>query len=150
MKYESYFGGSLMNTELRVRYQETDQMGVVYHANYLVWFEVGRTSLIREFGYSYPQLEAEGVLLPVVDVGAQYRHSAKYDDVIIVETEIAEIAPSKIVFHYRVVRKEDNRLLATGHTKHIWVNKEMKRVRLPAFFPDLYEHLCAACKIKKK
>lgn len=139
-----------MNTELRVRYQETDQMGVVYHANYLVWFEVGRTSFIREFGYSYPQLEAKGILLPVVDVGAQYRHSAKYDDVIVVKTNIAEVGASKIVFHYQVIRKVDDRLLATGHTKHIWVSKEMKRVRLSEYFPDLYERLRAECKIENK
>lgn len=139
-----------MNTELRVRYQETDQMGVVYHANYLVWFEVGRTSFIREFGYSYPQLEAKGILLPVVDVGAQYRHSAKYDDVIVVKTNIAEVGPSKVVFHYLVIRKADDRLLATGHTKHIWVSREMKRVRLPEYFPDLYERLCDECKIENK
>jgi acyl-CoA thioester hydrolase len=130
-----------LSTEIRVRYQETDQMGVVYHANYLIWFEVGRTSFIRELGHSYPELEAKGILLPVVDVGAQFRHSAKYDDVVVVETIIEEIGPSKIVFQYSVKRKEDQRLLATGHTKHIWVSKEMKRVRLPDYSPSLYEKL---------
>ncbi|WP_245596787.1 acyl-CoA thioesterase [Shimazuella kribbensis] len=130
-----------MITEIRVRYQETDQMGVVYHANYLIWFEVGRTSFIRELGYSYPELEAKGILLPVVDVGAQFRHSAKYDDVVVIETIIQEVGPSKIVFQYNVKRKEDQQLLATGHTKHIWVSKEMKRVRLPDYSPSLYEKL---------
>ncbi|MCH5584351.1 acyl-CoA thioesterase [Shimazuella sp. AN120528] len=130
-----------MNTEIRVRYQETDQMGVVYHANYLVWFEVGRTSLIRELGYSYTGLEAKGLLLPVVDVGAQFRRSAKYDDVVMVETSIKELGPSKIVFEYSIRRKSDGQLLATGHTKHLWVTKEMKRVRLPDYSPELYDQL---------
>jgi acyl-CoA thioester hydrolase len=116
-------------------------MGVVYHANYLVWFEVGRTSLIRELGFSYPQLEAKGILLPVVDVGAQYRHSAKYDDVVVVTANIKELGPSKIVFGYTITRKADEKLLATGHTKHIWVSKEMKRVRLDERCPELYEQL---------
>jgi acyl-CoA thioester hydrolase len=130
-----------LSTEIRVRYQETDQMGVVYHANYLVWFEVGRTSLIRDLGYSYNQLEAKGVLLPVIDVGAQFRRSAKYDDVIIVETSLKDIGPSKVVFQYHIRRKLDQQLLATGHTKHLWVSKEMKRVRLSDYFPELYDQL---------
>ncbi|MXQ54117.1 acyl-CoA thioesterase [Shimazuella alba] len=131
----------VLSTEIRVRYQETDQMGVVYHANYLVWFEVGRTNLIRKLGFSYPILEAKGILLPVVDVGAQYRDSAKYDDVVVVETEIEEIGPSKIVFHYCIKRKADQKLLATGHTKHIWVSREMKRIRLSEKCPELYNQL---------
>lgn len=130
-----------MSTEIRVRYQETDQMGVVYHANYLVWFEVGRTSLIRNLGYSYTELEAKGLLLPVVDVGAQFRRSAKYDDVVLVETSIKEVGPSKIIFQYQIYRKADRQLLATGHTKHLWVSKEMKRVRLPDHSPELYDKL---------
>lgn len=130
-----------MSTEIRVRYKETDQMGVVYHANYLVWFEVGRTSLIRDLGYSYNQLEAKGILLPVVDVGAQFRQSARYDDVVIVETSINEVGPSKVVFQYSIRRKMDQQLLATGHTKHLWVSKEMRRVRLPDYSPELYAQL---------
>jgi acyl-CoA thioester hydrolase len=130
-----------LSTEIRVRYQETDQMGVVYHANYLIWFEVGRTSLIRDLGYSYNQLEAKGILLPVVDVGAQFRRSAKYDDVVTVETYIKELGPSKIVFQYSIRRKADQQLLATGHTKHLWVSKEMKRVRLSDYCPELYDKL---------
>lgn len=130
-----------LGAEIRVRYQETDQMGIVYHANYLVWFEVGRTSLIRDLGYSYNQLEAKGILLPVVDVGAQFRQSARYDDVVIVETSIKELGPSKVVFQYSIQRKADQQLLATGHTKHLWVSKEMKRVRLADYSPELYDRL---------
>ncbi len=130
-----------MKTELRVRYQETDQMGVVYHANYLVWFEVGRTSLIREMGYSYSDLENLGVMLPVVEANAQYRHPARYEDELVVVTEIKELGPSKIIFQYQIKRKTDDRLLATGFTKHVWVSKEMKRVQLRERCPDLYQQL---------
>lgn len=138
-----------MQTELRVRYQETDQMGVVYHANYLVWFEVGRTNFIRELGYTYNQLEELGIMLPVVEVQAQYRHPAHYDDEIIVKTELKDLGPSKIVFQYKILRKADEQLLTTGYSKHVCVSKEMKRVQLRERCPDLYE-LLSTMVIKKE
>jgi acyl-CoA thioester hydrolase len=127
--------------KIRVRYQETDQMGVVYHANYLVWFEVGRSTFIREQGYSYQQFEQMGLLLPVVEAHAVYRAPARYDEEITVVTRIAELGSSKIVFEYEVIREADGRLLATGYTKHVWVNKEMKRVNIAQQMPELYEKL---------
>lgn len=128
-------------TTVRVRYQETDQMGVVYHANYFVWFEVGRTSLIRERGLSYRELEAKGIILPVIEANCQYKSPARYEDLVRIETEIAELSPAKIRFDYRVTRESDDELLALGFTTHMWVNDKMKPLNLKRKWPDVYELL---------
>lgn len=119
-------------------------MGVVYHSNYLVWFEVGRTTFTRDLGYSYHELEKLGVMLPLVEVKANYRAPARYDDEVIVYTSCVEASGSKLIFEYEVKRKEDGLLLTTGHSVHLWVNKEMKRVNLKEMFPDLYATLEAS------
>lgn len=128
-------------TTIRVRYQETDQMGVVYHANYLVWFEVGRTSLIRERGSSYREMEAKGIILPVIEANCQYKSPARYEDVVHIETTIADLSPAKIRFAYRAVRERDDQLLAHGYTLHMWVNPDMKPLNLKRKWPGLYELL---------
>lgn len=128
-------------TRIRVRYQETDQMGVVYHANYLTWFEVGRTEWIRSYGITYRQLEEKGLLLPVVDIHCKYMHPAKYDDEVIVRTSIGDFSSGKIVFHYEVVHAETDVVLSKGSSTHLWVNKEMKRVSLKRVYPEFYELL---------
>ncbi len=126
-------------TELRVRYQETDQMGVVYHTNYLVWFEVGRSSWVRELGISYRELEKMGLLLPLIDAYCQYRSPARYDDEIIVRTHVGEVSRSKLAFYYEILRKEDAKLLAKGKTTHLWVNRQMKRVDVQKDYPEVYQ-----------
>jgi acyl-CoA thioester hydrolase len=126
---------------IRVRYQETDQMGVVYHANYLVWFEVGRTEWIRKLGYTYKDLEEKGLLLPVVDLHVRYAAPARYDEEVTVRTRLAEVAGGKLTFRYEILRKENGQLLVTGTTIHLWVNREYKRVNLKQAFPALYERL---------
>jgi acyl-CoA thioester hydrolase len=131
-------------TNIRVRYQETDQMGVVYHTNYLVWFEVGRSDLIRQIGISYQELENMGLLLPVVEVNCTYRSPAHYDEEVCVRTQIQEMTGGKLVFQYEIVRLEDGQQLVTGYTKHLWVNKEMKRTNLERKFPHVYELLLKA------
>lgn len=128
-------------TTVRVRYQETDQMGVVYHSNYLVWFEVGRTALIRELGLSYGGLEKKGIILPVIEANCQYKSPARFEDVVRIETSIGELSPAKIRFNYRAVRETDDKLLASGHTLHMWVNREMKPLNLKRKWPDVYEVL---------
>lgn len=125
-------------TSLRVRYQETDQMGVVYHTNYLVWFEAGRTEMMREHGFSYKDLEEKGLLLPVVDIHCKYAYPARYDDQVIVRTKISQFNRSKIVFAYEVIHQETGRRLAKGESVHLWVDKEMKRLNLKQAFPELY------------
>jgi acyl-CoA thioester hydrolase len=134
---------------LRVRYQETDQMGVVYHSNYLVWFEVGRTDWIRQFGWSYREFEERGLLLPVVEVQCKYIRPARYDDEVVVRTELDSFSGGKLVFRYEVVRKEDEQLLVTGRSVHLWVNREMKRTNIKRAFPELYELLGRICPQKE-
>ncbi|AKL96670.1 acyl-CoA thioester hydrolase, YbgC/YbaW family [Clostridium aceticum] len=128
-------------SEIRVRYQETDQMAVVYHGNYFTWFEVGRTTLLREMGYSYKQLEEENIMLPVVEVKCRYKEAAKYDDEIIIETKVKEVKGVRITFEYDIVRKIDHRLLATGETTHAFVDTNLKPVNFKKIHPDIYQGL---------
>jgi acyl-CoA thioester hydrolase len=127
---------------LRVRYAETDQMGVVYHARYLDWFEVGRTEMIRQCGISYRALEENnGLLLPVVDLNIQYRKPARYDDEIIIITRVAKVSSVRLEFQYEIHRQSDQELLITGTTSHVWVSREWKPVRLDKTAPELYQLL---------
>jgi acyl-CoA thioester hydrolase len=119
-------------TRLRVRYAETDQMGVVYYANYLVWMEIGRVELVRSRGFNYKELEqSEGLLLSVVDVSCRYLFPARYDQEIIVRTEVTSANSRLIEFSYEIRSAEPDKLLARGSTKHIWLNREMRPSRLP-------------------
>ncbi|KZE79268.1 thioesterase [Paenibacillus elgii] len=125
-----------MQYTLRVRYQETDQMGVVYHANYLNWFEVGRTEMIRELGLPYQALETRGLLLPVIEADLKFRSPARYDDLVTINTEIVELTSLRIRFAYEIKRGEE--LLVTGGTQHVWLNQDWKPVRIDRDVPDLY------------
>jgi acyl-CoA thioester hydrolase len=125
-----------VTTEVRVRYAETDQMGVVYYANYLVWFEIGRVELMRTLGPSYRQLEIEhGCILPVVEAKCRYRASARYDDEILIETRPALLRGPVLKFAYRLLRKapegQEPTLLAEGETTHVVCDEQMNRKRLP-------------------
>ena len=125
-------------TPLRVRYAETDQLGVVYHSNYLVWFEIGREEFMREHGLSYKEMELEeGCMIAVVEAMARYRAPARYDEELVVETELQSARGAVIRFEYRVVRAEDSVLLCEGHTVHVVVDRNMKRRRLPARYAAL-------------
>ena len=111
-------------TRVRVRYAETDQAGVVYHSNYLVWFEVGRVELCRAHGFNYRDMEIEAdAYLPVTEVQVRYRIPAKYDEVIVIQTRASEIRSRAITFAYQVRRDSDNTLLAEGQTQHIVMNR---------------------------
>ncbi len=117
---------------LRVRYAETDQMGVVYHANYLVWMEIGRVELVRSRGINYKDLEqTEGLFLAVVEVNCRYLAPARYDQEIIIYTEVVNSNARMVEFAYDICAAENNKLLAQGRTRHIWVNREMRPSRLP-------------------
>jgi acyl-CoA thioester hydrolase len=119
-------------TRLRVRYAETDQMGVVYYANYFVWMEVGRVELCRALGVRYRDLEAEdGVRLAVAEATCRYSFPARYDEEVIVKTWIAEANPRMVRFAYEIANAESGRKLVTGETRHIFCNQEMKPARLP-------------------
>ena len=118
-------------SRVRVRYAETDQMGVVYYANYLVWFEVGRTDLLRRAGWSYREMEADGFALPVVEAHCEYRQSARYDDEIDIRTTGALLSPVRVRFDYAVVRAADATVLAEGHTVHASLDSQGRPRRLP-------------------
>ena len=119
-------------TRVRVRYAETDQMGVVYYANYLVWFEVGRTDLLRSSGWSYKEMEAEGFSLPVVEAHCEYRASARYDDDLEIRTTGTLLSPVRLRFDYQVVRVGDQAAaLAAGHTVHATLDASGRPRRLP-------------------
>jgi acyl-CoA thioester hydrolase len=114
-----------------VRYGETDQMGLVYHANYFVYFELGRTELIRSRGVSYADLEAQGTRLPVLEAHARFHAAARYDDELLVETRLTDASAVRLRFEYAVRRAADGALLATGHTVLASVGPDGRPRRLP-------------------
>jgi acyl-CoA thioester hydrolase len=114
-----------------VRYAETDKMGVVYYANYLVWFEVGRTDLLRDAGWSYRDMETDGYALPVIEAHCTYRAAARYDDDLEVRTTGAMLSPVRVAFTYEIVRPADNATLATGTTVHATLDRTGRPCRLP-------------------
>jgi acyl-CoA thioester hydrolase len=125
-----------VTTQVRVRYAETDQMGIVYYANYLVWFELGRVELLRSLGLTYSRLETEhGCILPVVDARCRYRAPARYDDEILIETRADTLRGSVIKFAYRILRKavegSEPTLLADGETVHVVCDDKLQRKPLP-------------------
>jgi len=116
---------------VRVRYAETDNMGVVYYANYLVWFEVARTDLLRHAGWSYREMELEGFSLPVIEAHCEYRQPARYDDDVEVRTAGLLISPVRLRFDYEVARAADGVVLAEGHTVHATLGRDGRPCRLP-------------------
>jgi acyl-CoA thioester hydrolase len=128
-----------VTTEVRVRYAETDQMGIVYYANYLVWFEIGRVELLRSLGLAYSQLEIDHqCILPVVEASCRYRSPARYDDQILIETRPALLRGAVLKFGYRILRKAPDggepKLLAEGETVHVVCDDQLNKKPLPAHY----------------
>jgi len=123
-----------VDVDIRVRYAETDQMGVAYYANYLIWFEVGRTELCRNKGFRYKDLEELGYRLVVTEVYCKYRNSARYDEIVTVRTHLKEINKRRITFGYQILRKDGEELIAEGETRHICVDSNGKTKSLPEKF----------------
>lgn len=123
-------------TQIRVRYGETDQMGVVYHANYAQYFEVGRTEWLRQFGMTYRQMEENGIMLPVISLNINFKNSARYDDVLKVKTRLKKLPTASIEFEYELLN-DDGNLLATGSTVLAFINMERNRpTRCPKYLLD--------------
>jgi len=119
-------------TQLRVRYAETDQMGIVYHSNHLIWFEVGRVELMRQMGFSYRDMEHEdGCFIAVAEVKCRYRAPVYYDEEVVVRTRLKNVRESVVVFSYELVRADTKALLAEGETTHIVTDSKMKVAALP-------------------
>lgn len=137
---------------LRVRYQETYRMGVVYHANYINWFEVGRTELIRERGFPYSKIEEMGLYLPVVELESKFHRPAKYDDVIAIYTRILTFNALTVQFESQIRRlpeystnpdtvEPEGELFVNGMTRHVWLNRDWKPVRIDREAPELFRLL---------
>jgi acyl-CoA thioester hydrolase len=116
---------------VRVRYAETDKMGVVYYAHYFVWFEVGRTDWLRALGSTYRELEHEGIILPVIEAHCEYHRPSRYDDELEVRTEGRMLSPVRLEFSYTVVRREDEEVSASGRTVHAALDPSGRPCRLP-------------------
>ena len=130
---------AVCETRLRVRYAETDQMGVVYHANHFIWFEVGRVEFMRQLGFTYRDMEREyGCHIAVVDARCRYKVPARYDEEIIVRTHMKNVRESLVHFGYELVRAEDGALLAEGETTHIVIDKDMKITAIPEKYLSVF------------
>ncbi|HEX3029342.1 MAG TPA: thioesterase family protein [Clostridia bacterium] len=130
-------------THFVVRYAETDQMGIVHHSNYPIWFEAGRTDFIKKLGLPYSRIEELGILLPLIELKCCYKGAAKYEDEVTVRTRIKKFTPVRIVFCYEVL-KSDGNCITTGETMHVWTTKELKPISLQKHKPDIYKLICMA------
>lgn len=125
--------------KLRVRYAETDQMGVVYHSNFVIWFEIGRVELMRQLGFCYRDMEQqENCHIPVADMRVRFKGPAYYDDEIVVRTRLKHVHRSLLRFNYQVFRAGDQVLLAEGQTTHLIVDDKLKRRSLPEKYVDAF------------
>lgn len=138
-KTESSSALPFHDASVRVRYAETDQMGVVYHSNYLIWMEIGRVELMRARGVEYKQMETvDDCHIVVVDVHCRYQKSARYDEILRIRTRIAEARSRSITFQYEIWRDADQQLLATGETRHVICGKDGRPKHLPEKYRELF------------
>ena len=129
----------VVEARVRVRFAETDQMGIVYHANYLIWMEVGRVEYCRAAGIRYRDMETDdGVLLTVAEVNCRYLSPARYDEEVIIRTGIARAHPRMVAFGYELISAETGRNLAEGYTKHIFCGRDLRPCRLPAKYHEIF------------
>ena len=131
-------------TRFTARYAETDQMGIIHHSNYAVWFEAGRTDFLKKAGVSNTDIEAKGILLPLYGMNCQFKSPAKYEDEIIVVTSLKQISRVRLCFSYQVLNAESQVLLATGETMHAWTDKALKPVNAEKVIPGVYSILSKA------
>lgn len=129
-------------TKISVRYGETDKMGVVYHANYFPWFEIGREELFKAYGTSYAEAESRGLMMPLVDCYAKFHCGAKYGDEVWIEVVPEKLGPVKCKFSYKAFRCSDDKLLTTGYTTHCFTDTDMRPLNLKKTYPDFYDILC--------
>jgi acyl-CoA thioester hydrolase len=141
-KMNSNHNSAVNETRLRVRYAETDQMGVVYHSNHLVWFEIGRVELMRQLGFSYRDMERDdGCFIAVVEVKCRYRAPVRYDDEVVVRTRLKGVRESVVQFTYELVRADNGALLAEGETTHIVTDANLKVSVLPEKYLKVFREV---------
>ena len=131
-------GGPTSRSPVRVRYAETDQMGVVYYSNYLIWFEIGRTEWLRDTGWTYRAMEEDGIQLPVIEAHCEYRMGARYDDEVEIRTRASRLSPVRVQFDYEAVRRAGGAVLATGYTVHATIDRQGRPTRMPDRVKDLF------------
>lgn len=128
-------------TNIIVRYAETDQMGIAHHSNYAVWFEAGRTEWLKKAGYSYSEIEAQGVLLPLYELSCRFKAPAKYEDELIICTKISEITRTRVMFSYAVLLAKTRTPIASGETKHAWTSRALKPLNAEKAIPKIFSFL---------
>ena len=136
----------ISETNFIVRYAETDQMGIVHHSNYPVWYEAGRTDFIRKLGLPYSKIEELGFMLPLIELRSLYKGSARYEDEIIVKTRIKEYSYSRITFYYEVFRSGEEAAINSGETMHVWTDKLLKPLNIKKHAPDIFSLIESASK----
>lgn len=129
---------NLSETKFIVRYAETDQMGIVHHSNYAVWFEAGRTDFFKKVGVPNTSIESRGVFLPLYEMNCQFKNPARYENEILVVTRLKSVSCIRLRFLYEVLNAENNILLATGETMHAWTTKELQPINSEKIIPDIY------------
>lgn len=128
----------MSETELIVRYAETDMMKVVHHSVYPIWFEAGRTDFAEKLGYPYSKIEEDGIMMPLCKLECTFKVSARYGDTVIVKTFIRKLTPVRIELGYQIYKKGDNTLLTEGYTLHAWTNTDLKIINLKLVAPQIY------------
>ncbi len=129
----------ISETRLTVRYAETDQMGVVHHSNYPIWFEAGRTEFIKNLGIPYSVIEQMGAMLPLLELKCSYKGFALYEDEIVIKTYIKEYTGTRLLFHYDVYKFGKDKAITEGETLHVWTNRELKPVNIKKYKPEIFE-----------
>jgi len=135
-------------TVIYPRYAETDQMGVIYHGNYITWFEVARSDFFKALGYSYRLLESEGVILPVIEVGCRYEKPARYDQPVVVKTRVKLFKGVRFGLSYRIYDETTGELLAEGFTHHAFTDKNLKPVNIKKFNPEIQKSILNAMEVR--
>ncbi|MNO91315.1 Acyl-CoA thioester hydrolase YbgC [compost metagenome] len=128
-------------TSFKVRYVETDKMGIVHHSNYYPWFEIGRGEFIKETDISYKDMEEQGILMPLAESYCKYIIPAKYEDLVTIETWIETLSPVKVIFNYKVIREEDEVILAKGSTTHAFVNSDFKIINIKKLNNSIWDKI---------
>lgn len=132
----------ISETELTVRYAETDRMGIVHHSRYFPWFEVARTDWIKASGITYSQMEQMGIWLPLCESGARYKKGLQYEDEAVVRAKMTSITVARCRFAYEVYKKPEMELVVTGFTEHGFTDPSLKPLNLKKKFPEIWEKLC--------
>jgi acyl-CoA thioester hydrolase len=131
----------MTKSQIRVRYAETDAMGIVHHSRYYPWFEIARDEFVKSLGFKYSQMEKEGLCLPLIETGAKYKEGARYDDELTVTCKLTKMTYVRCTFTYEVIRNSDNKVLTVGKTSHAFCNSHLNPINLKKKFPHYFEKL---------